>query len=68
MFRETGMIAIAERTWNGLFSSHFLYAFSLAALRLYKELRSASDCSWAFEFEERNIRTEVLAKESKPKP
>ena len=67
MFRET-RIAIAERTWNELFLWHFLCAFSLAALRLYKELSPATDCGRAFEFGERNILTEVLAKESKPKP
>lgn len=43
-------------------------AFSLAVLRLYKELSPATDCGRAFEFGERNILTEVLAKESKPKP
>ena len=53
---------------TGFFLWHFLCAFSLAALRLYKELSPATDCGRAFEFGERNILTEVLAKESKPKP
>lgn len=64
MFIET-RIAIAERTWNGLFFYDISYA---RFLLLRSGLRPATDCSRAFEFGERNILTEVLAKESKPKP